>query len=70
MKINNLNIRHNNIDPKDKSQYHKYVDEMDKAELEKWYDEVYQMCLLAFLRLEHADRKPQLDELMKKVHEK
>lgn len=68
--FNNLNLRHNNVDPKDKGHYRKYVDEMKKSELEKWYDEVYQMCLLAFLLLEHAERKPKFDELMKNVNAK
>ena len=68
--FNNLNLRHNNIDPNDKGNYRKYIAEMDKSELEKWYDEVYQMCLLAFLLLEQAERKPKFDDLMKKVNSK
>lgn len=67
--FNNLDIRHNNTDQKDSGNYRKYVAEMDKAELEKWYDEIYQMCLLAFMRLEHTARKPKFDELMRKVNE-
>ena len=67
--FNNMNIRHNNTDQKDSGNYRKYVAEMDKAELEKWYDEIYQMCLLAFMRLEHTARKPKFDELMRKVNE-
>lgn len=67
--FNNLNLRHNNTTPGSDC-YHKYVADMENAELEKWYDEIYQMCLLAFLRLEHAERKPKFDELMKKVNER
>ena len=48
--FNNLNIRHNNIDPKLKGYYKAYVAQMPSEELEKWYDETYQMCLLAFMQ--------------------
>ena len=41
-----------------------------KEELEHWYDETYQMCLLAFLRIEHIDRKKAINELKKKVEAK
>lgn len=68
--FNNLNLRHNNIDPSDKEHYHRYIAEMDHRELEKWYDELYRMCLLAILLLEHANRKPDFDQLLKNVNEK
>ena len=60
--INSCNIRHNNID-KSSKQYKKYIAEMSEAELECTYDEIYQMCLLAFMQLEHADRREWLKEL-------
>ena len=68
--FNNLNIRHNNTDPVDKRYYNKAVADMSEEELEHWYDETYQMCLLAFLRLEHIDRKNAISELKKKVEAK
>ena len=67
--LNYLNIRHNNI-VKGSSKYEPYVAEMDKDTLEKWYDETYQMSLLAFLRLDHVDRKKHVDELKKAMEEK
>lgn len=63
--INNFNIRHNNTDPNDKSKYKSKVAEMPANELEHIYDEVYQMCLLAFMELEHAERKGWIGELKK-----
>ena len=61
--FNNLNIRHNNIDPKQKGNYKAYVAKMPDEELEKWYDETYGMCLLAFLQLENSERKSKFDKL-------
>lgn len=61
--FNNLNIRHNNTNPEDTGKYKSYVAQMPTDELEKWYDETYQMCLLAFLHLEHVTRKQNFDEL-------
>ena len=60
--FNNFNIRHNNIDPTG-SKYKKSVADLTTTQLEQWYDEVYQMCLLAFMRLEHIDRKKKFDAL-------
>lgn len=68
--FNNLNIRHNNVDPSDKRYYKKVVAEMDAEELERWYDETYQMCLLAFMRLEQKDRKKEFDEVKIKIEAK
>lgn len=61
--FNNLNIRHNNINPELRGNYKAYVAKMSNDKLEKWYDEVYQMCLLAFLQLENLDRKSEFDKL-------
>lgn len=65
--FNNLNIRHNNIDSTDKSNYKKYVKEMLAEQIEKWYDETYQMCLLAFLEMEHHERKKEFDVLKENI---
>lgn len=58
--FNNLNLRHNNSDIK-------YVAEMNKTDLEAWYDELYQMCLLAFLRLDHIERQKKFDDLKQAI---
>lgn len=58
--FNNLNIRHNNINTEDPAKYKQFIAQMSPEEMEKWYDEIYQMCLLAFLQIEHSDRKTNL----------
>lgn len=65
--FNNLNIRHNNINPELKGKYKAYVAQMPKDKLEKWYDETYQMCLLAFLQIENLDRKMKFDTLKAEI---
>jgi len=67
--LNTLGLRHNNLDPEGK-QYKAFVANMTNEELEHWYDETYQMCLLAFLRIEHIERKKAINELKKKVEAK
>lgn len=68
--FNNLNIRHNNVDPELKGKYKAYVAQMSTDELEKWYDETYQMCLLAFLQIENLDRKAEFDKLKVEIEKK
>lgn len=60
--FNNFNVRHNNIDPSG-SKYKKPIGGLSEEQLEHWYDEIYQMSLLAFLRLEHGNRKNEFDSL-------
>ena len=64
--FNKLNVRHNNIDPSGRS-YIPYVANMKKEELEQWYDNIYQMCLLAFLELEHLERKNKIAQLKQNI---
>ena len=65
--FNNLNMRHNNIDSADKSNYKKYIKEMSAEQIEEWYDETYQMCLLAFLEIDQIERKKKFDVLKEKI---
>ena len=65
--FNNLNIRHNNTNPEDKSKYKPHIAKMAKDEIEKWYDETYQMCLLAFLSIGYSDKKAEIKELKSMV---
>ena len=67
--FNNFNIRHNNCDSKSKD-YKPAIANMNKDELENWYDETYQMCLLAFMELEQADRKPKFDAIQDEIEKK
>ena len=61
--FNNLNIRHNNTNPEDTKKFKEYVAKMSADNLEFWYDEIYQMSLLAFMQMEHIERKQAFDAL-------
>lgn len=52
--LNNMNIRHNNVDPKDPAKYHAFVATMSPKDLEGWYDRLYEMMLAAFAKLDAA----------------
>lgn len=52
--LNNMNIRHNNVDPKDPAKYHAFVAAMSPKDLEVWYDRLYEMMLAAFAKLDAA----------------
>lgn len=65
--FNKLIIRHNNIDPSAKNKFIQTVANMPMQKLEYWYDETYQMCLLAFLRLEQKVRKKEFDKLKQEI---
>lgn len=67
--FNNFNIRHNNCDSQSKD-YKPAIANMNKQNLENWYDETYQMCLLAFMELEQADRKPKFDAIKADIEKK
>lgn len=65
--LNNLNLRHNNLEGKDKC---KAVCEMSVEELEKWYDELYQLLLFCILIKDNVQRKEAIDQLLKKIRQK
>ena len=67
--FNNFNIRHNNVDPTG-TKYKKPIADLTNEQMEQWYDEVYQMCLLAFLRIEHIERKKNFDVLKDSIENK
>lgn len=67
--FNNANIRHNNTTPEGNN-YKPIIAKMSKKKIEQWYDDTYQMCLLAFLELEHIDRKRRIDQLKKDIQSK
>ena len=68
--LNNLNIRHNNTNPENKSYYHKAVAEMPQKELEAHYDDLYQLILLAILEIDNVQRQRDMSDLIQKVCEK
>ena len=67
--FNNFNLRHNNCDSS-AATYKPVIAQMDEKELGAWYDEIYQMCLLAFMELEQAERKPRFDKIKAEIEAK
>ena len=68
--LNNLNIRHNNIAPENKSYYHEAVADMPQEELEQHYDNLYQLILLAILEIDNVVRKREMNALIQRVSAK
>lgn len=68
--LNNLNIRHNNINPDNKGNYKKVVADMTAEELVNHYDDLYQLILLAILEMDNAERQRDMRALIQKVNEK
>lgn len=64
--LNNINIRHNNIDSSS-TKYKRAVADMPKDKLEEWYDRTYDICLYAFMTLDQADRNAKVKELKAKI---
>lgn len=64
--FNNVNLRHNNSDPNGKN-FIPFVAAMKADELEAWFDDTYQMCLLAFLELDHLERKERIKQLKNSI---
>jgi hypothetical protein len=64
--LNNLNLRHNNIEPEDKN-YKAIVANMTQTELESWYDETYQLILLSKLLLDNSERSKKITALRAKT---
>lgn len=62
--LNKMNIRHNNKDGKNASEY---VTNISDEELEQWYDETYQMLLLSMLELDNIERNKKVTELKRKI---
>ena len=61
--VNNLNIRHNNVDPADSRNYKELITLMPADELEEWYDTVRDMSAAAFLLLEYKKHPEDIGDL-------
>lgn len=64
--LNNLNIRHNNRDGKNKKEL---VLNLTDLELENWYDELYQLLLFCVLIKDNKERKDNMAEFLKDLKE-
>ena len=67
--FNTINLRHNNSDQSGKN-FIPVVAAMNVDEIEHWYDDAYQICLLAFLELDHLDRKDRVKQLKEDTRKK
>lgn len=65
--LNNLDIRHNNRDGKNKKEL---VLTLTDLELENWYDELYQLLLFCVLIKDNKDRKDKIAKFLKDLKEK
>lgn len=63
---NNINLRHNNIDPKGKY-YKRIVAEMNDKKLEDWYDILFNMILLANLMLKNLAESKKVSQLKSSI---
>lgn len=68
--LNNLNIRHNNVNPDNKSTFKQVVADMPAEELEQHYDDLYQLILLAIMEMDNVDRQRDMKQLIQSVNMK
>lgn len=64
--LNNLNIRHNNINGANKKDE---ISKMSNKQLENWYDELYQLLLFCVLIKDNKERKDKMAEFLKGLKE-
>lgn len=64
--LNNLNIRHNNMEGNNKIQY---VVNLSKEELEKLYDKTFDMILGIFVIDKYLENKNEIDEIKKHIND-
>jgi len=60
--LNNFNIRHNNVEGKEKRNY---LVSMTEQELENWYDDIYTSILMLIIADKQIDRDKKLSEFKK-----
>lgn len=65
--LNNLNIRHNNINGANKKDE---ISKMSNKQLENWYDELYQLLLFCVLIKDNKNRKDKMAGFLKDLKEK
>jgi len=63
--LNQLNIRHNNLEGMRKSEY---LEKLNDKELEEWYDHTYDVLLYAILTLNYMNLKQEIKELKTKIN--
>ena len=56
--VNNMNIRHNNCNPKDPKNYNQKFASISEEDQEKMYDVIYEEGLALFVMMGHQERLP------------
>ncbi len=59
--VNNMNVRHNNCDPRDSKNYNSKFDSLNVCDKEKWYDIIYEQGLSLFMLLQQQDRNKMIE---------
>lgn len=65
--FNNFNIRHNNCDKSDESNYTPQFARLNNEEIEELYDWTYNQSLIAFIKLENAGLNEKFKEIKNKI---
>lgn len=65
--LNNLNIRHNNLDSSLPKNYKPALTKMNKEKIESLYDDLYQMLLLGFLELDNIERMEKFEKAKREI---
>lgn len=60
--VNNMNVRHNNLDPVDKGNYNAVFASYTLNQQEAWYDLIYEQALMLFMHLEQQERNERIKE--------
>ena len=58
--VNNMDIRHNNCDPRDQKKYNSFFSGLTLAEKEEWYDTIYSQALALIVRREQERRNQKI----------
>lgn len=65
--INNMNIRHNNIDPSQKGRYVPGFANLTNEEQESWYDIIYEQALTLFVLLGQQERTKRVKDFLSSI---
>ena len=58
--VNNMDVRHNNCDPRDQKKYNPFFSGLTLSEKEEWYDTIYSQALALFVRNEQVTRNQKI----------
>lgn len=62
--LNCFNIRHNNLEGKNKKEY---IENLNNDEIEEWYDKLYKMMIAAIIIIDNYSTHDELDKIKKQT---